>query len=103
MTFSQLESTPLYPCLGHEIPVTRKERKDVGGEKYSRSGGGDGNAGTIASNYVKWPVSGLGSGLVPPRGVSSFPSVLLDDDDDDRCSRCESSLVNVAPRVSLGA
>lgn len=23
----------------------RKERKDVGGEKYSRSGGGDGNAG----------------------------------------------------------
>lgn len=67
------------------------------------SGGGDGNAGTIASNYVEWPVSGLGSGLVPPRGVSSFPSVLLDDDDDDRCSRCESSLVNVAPRVSLGA
>lgn len=67
------------------------------------SGGGDGNAGTIASNYVEWPVSGLGSSLVPPRGVSSFPSVLLDDDDDDRCSRCESSLVNVAPRVSLGA
>lgn len=45
LTFSQLESTPLYPCLGHEIPVTRKERKDVGGEKYSHSGGGDGNAG----------------------------------------------------------